>query len=318
MFSLRTHALICGGIFALTILIAILGNILEAAGIVLPERAQAPAQIVFFLLFLGIGFSAIPLMVKLVLAAQVRLGNADKPIIRTLIAHQNRIIWAMWIVCLAGLALAVPAAIEDGMFGDSAARELRALMLGRSQGTLVANVGMTPEDVAQHSSLKIGEGSKPNLLDQTQFGGGGVFDFEVAGTGMKFERCRYFFIVTRSREDRHIQSMSIGTSPDKVTRAELDAANAGLRKRLGADGWLTAHRDYVTEEQQQLHGGETRSEEGWIWQKDDTILHIMNRRMDDEAPGEDKATAGEWIQYVDLWERKSYPGYETYVFTPPQ
>lgn len=112
--------------------------------------------------------------------------------------------------------------------------------------------------------------------------------------------------------------MSIGTSPDKVTRAELDAANAELRKRLGADGWLTAHREYVTEEQQQLHGGETRSEDGWIWQMDDTILHIMNRRMDDEAPGEDKATAGEWIQYVDLSERKSYPDYEKCIFAPPQ
>lgn len=92
MFSLRTHALICGGIFAFTILIAVLGNILEAAGIVLPERAQAPAQIVFFVLFLAMGFSAIPLMVKLVLAGHVRMGNADKPIIRTLIAHENRII----------------------------------------------------------------------------------------------------------------------------------------------------------------------------------------------------------------------------------
>lgn len=98
----------------------------------------------------------------------------------------------MWIICFAGLVLAVPAAIEDGMFGDSAARQLRALMLGRSQGRLVANVGMTPEDVAQHSTLNIGEVSKPDLLDQTQFAGGGVFDFEIAGTGKKFGRCRFF------------------------------------------------------------------------------------------------------------------------------
>ena len=318
MFSLRTHALIFGGILALTILLAILGNVLQAAGVTAPQGFETPAKVVFFTLFLAIGFSAIPLMVKLVLAGQVRIGNADRPLIRTLIAHQGAIIWAMWAVILAGLALAVPAAIDDGFFGESAARQFRALMLGKTQGTLVANVGMTPEEMVRRSTLKIGDGAQPDLSNQTQFAAGGIFDFEIAGTGIRFSRCRYYFVVTRSREDRHIQSMSIGTSPGKVTRAEVEAANAELRNRLKADGWLTAHREYVTEEQRQLHGGETRSDEGWIWQKNDTILHIMNRRLNDEMPGEDKATAGEWIQYVDLWEKSGYPGLGDLIFAPPQ
>ncbi len=317
MFSLRTHALIFAGILAATILIAVAGDVLEGAGVALPERYQTPAEVTFFALVLAIGFSAIPLMVKLVLAVQAHIGNAEKPIIRIFMAHQNGIIWGMWILCLGGLLLAVPAVIEDGFFGESAARQFRALMIGGSQGTLVANVGMTPEEAAPRSSLKIGVGSKPDFLDQTQFVGNEVFDFEIAGTGIRFRRCRYYFIVTRSREDRHIEMISIGVSPEKVSRAELEVANGELRNRLKADGWLTAYREYATDEDRRLHGGQMRSEEGWVWQKNDTILHIMNRRMDEAVPGENEATAGQWIQYVDLWEKHGYPDYESYVFAPP-
>ena len=35
------------------------------------------------------------------------------------------------------------------------------------------------------------------------------------------------------------------------------------------------------------------------------------------ARGEDKAPAGEWIQCVDLWEKKGDPHIERYVFAPP-
>ena len=40
--------------------------------------------------------------------------------------------------------------------------------------------------------------------------------------------------------------------------------------------------------------------------------------MDDEKPGEDRATAGEWIQYIDLWPVKEYPYIERFVFQPPR
>src|SRR5262249_17601431 len=109
----------------------------------------------------------------------------------------------------------------------------------------------------------------------------------------------------------------IGTSHAKLARAALDKANAELQARLAADGWLTGHEEYRTEEDRQLHGGKTRGESGWLWLKGETALHIMSRRMDDPKPGEGAAIAGEWIQYVDLWERKDYPSIERFVFAPP-
>ena len=103
-----------------------------------------------------------------------------------------------------------------------------------------------------------------------------------------------------------------------MTRAQLDDANANLRARLKADNWETGHEVYRDAEDQQLHGGATRGPEGKLWLKGDTIVNIEERRMDDPQPGEDPATAGEWIQYVDLSTRAKYPYIERYVFAPPE
>jgi len=34
------------------------------------------------------------------------------------------------------------------------------------------------------------------------------------------------------------------------------------------------------------------------------------------VPGEDEKTAGKWIQFIELWARSDYSGFERYVFVP--
>jgi hypothetical protein len=50
--------------------------------------------------------------------------------------------------------------------------------------------------------------------------------------------------------------------------------------------------------------------------KNDIVLSIDTRRMDDAAPGEDTRTAGKWIQFIALWQRADYPSIERYAFAP--
>jgi hypothetical protein len=38
--------------------------------------------------------------------------------------------------------------------------------------------------------------------------------------------------------------------------------------------------------------------------------------MDEAQSNEDPATAGKWIQYIELWPADSYPGFERLVFPP--
>jgi hypothetical protein len=129
MLSLRAHALITGAIFALIVVLAGIGNSLISLGIVAaPQEPQAWAMAIFFLLFLALGYSAIPLLLKLFVAGQARIGNGNVAVIRATAAHQTAIVLAFWAVFTAGLALAVPAAIDDGMFGPGPQRALKAFL----------------------------------------------------------------------------------------------------------------------------------------------------------------------------------------------
>jgi hypothetical protein len=314
MFSLRTHVWIFLGLLAAVILLGVAGNLLAAAGFQpLLTDIQLLLQILFLGLVLALALAFVPVMVKLVIGFQLRAGNSDLALARSVAARQKALIWVLWTLMLAGLGAALPAMIRDGFFSAGAA-PAEAADLGPSQGTLVAAPGMTVADMLAQSSLKPEGGGRANM----PFAGGGVFDFHVAGTETVFHRCRYYFISTLTRDPSRIEALSIGTAPQKLIRADLAAANAALRRQLKAEGWLAGHEEYKTAENQQLHGGATRGPEGWVWVKNGTILDIETKRMNDPVAGEDSATAGEWIQFIELWPEATYPGREFLVFQPAQ
>jgi hypothetical protein len=123
MLSLRSHALITAGFFAGLLAVGWGGNLLDALGLFPHDPVvQIGALVLVLGLCAGLAFSAVPLMILTVLRFQVSIGNANRPIIRTMIAHQRTIVFVMWGLMAAGLLLAVPAAILDGAFD---ARELR-------------------------------------------------------------------------------------------------------------------------------------------------------------------------------------------------
>src|SRR3982074_1196280 len=112
MLSLRAHALISGGLFATLVVLGWAGTLLEALDLVPPGPGIRLASLVIFLgLSVALAFSAIPLMVQLVLGFQVRLGNANRPLIRSLIARQRVIVFILWSLIALGLLIAIPAAI---------------------------------------------------------------------------------------------------------------------------------------------------------------------------------------------------------------
>ncbi len=117
MLSFRTHVHHLRHILRRAVRHPILGNIVQAMGTAaLPRAAQLPFMIGYMLLFLAFGLSAIPVMVMTVLRNQARRGNDKVEPIAMLIRNQNRIIWAMWILILAGTAVALPTMIQSGFF----------------------------------------------------------------------------------------------------------------------------------------------------------------------------------------------------------
>jgi hypothetical protein len=315
--SVRTFAILCAASFLTLLAIGWGGSILQATGVIHDAGAfKIPILATMLGLTALFAISAVPVMVGLVLGFQRNVGNEDVPVIRSALKRQNLIVFVIWGLMAAGAAIAIPAAILSGGFDTMNPAPPAAPPLGPSEGTLVARPGMTFAEMARQSSLKIDIGARAPLTSAV--GSGGLFDFHIPGTGLYFKNCRYYFASPYSRDPSRIESLSIGTSPHTVSRAELDAANADLRARLAADGWLTGHEVYRSAEDRVLHSGALRGPEGRVWSKDDIVLDIETRRMDDPVPSENPDTAGKWIQFIGLWQREDYAGIERYVFAKPE
>ena len=331
MYRTRTHVKISGVLFLVLLITGWGGNALEAAGVIKhPQAMRVPMMIFFFGLFLAFAFSLVPTMVKLFVEGQGAIGNSSQGFVRFIATHESGVIWTVWGIWILGLSIALPAMIQGGFFSasdsspgaaattESDAEIAKEIAETPTQGVLVAAPGMSVAEMIRDSTLKIAHSPNAAVPTQTNYAGGAIFDFRIAGTVVVFPRCRYYFITTYTHDPSRIESINIGTAQAKMTKAALDSADTALRTRLAHDGWLTGHEVYRTEEDQVLHGGKTRGDEGALWLKDNTALDIERRRLDDPVAGEDPATAGDWIQFVELWERKNYPSIDRFEFAPPQ
>jgi len=173
---------------------------------------------------------------------------------------------------------------------------------GSTHSLLVAAPGMPVTEMLAHSTLRPeggGGGGVPYI-------GGGDFDVSVVGTGLTLTQCRYYFIATRGTAPMRIESLSIGLAPEKLSKTALDAADEGLRRELAKEGWLAGRKQT-----------DDKGKASRVWLKAGIILHMDARRLDAPVAGENPATAGTWIRFVDLVAEAGYPGVRFMVFEPP-
>ena len=124
MFSLRTHVLILVAFFASLLIIGWGGAILQGMGVIrAPAALRVPMLIVMGLLVLGLVFSAVPVMVMLVLGVQKHVGNENIAMIAAALRRQRTIIYVLWALLALGSLIAIPAAILDGAFRDAPATD---------------------------------------------------------------------------------------------------------------------------------------------------------------------------------------------------
>jgi len=75
------------------------------------------------LLVLGLVFSAVPVMVMLVLGAQKHIGNENVAVVAAALRRQRTIIYVLWGLLAVGSMIAIPAAIVGGAFRDAPATD---------------------------------------------------------------------------------------------------------------------------------------------------------------------------------------------------
>lgn len=72
--------------------------------------------VLWFAVFLLIAFSAVPLMIKLFVHLQIRIGNGEHRVIRWLAGHRWPMTFAFWGVFALGLLIALPTMLREGFF----------------------------------------------------------------------------------------------------------------------------------------------------------------------------------------------------------
>ena len=118
--STRFYAVVllsCLGIFILS---AVVNGILESSETfdlnAVDPKINMAMNIFYFVLFLGIGFSIVPLMVKLFIFMQVKIGNGEFFLVKFIREHEQGFVYSVWGIFIVGLMIALPSAIREGFF----------------------------------------------------------------------------------------------------------------------------------------------------------------------------------------------------------
>ncbi len=113
----KTFAIIFGSVWGIIILSSIIGNYLEANGVMTDpatgETLEFYGKILIFSLFFIQAFCLVPLVIRKFIAAQIKIGNGEHPMVKFLGKNETAVIWVVWLVWGLGIAMALPFIIAD-------------------------------------------------------------------------------------------------------------------------------------------------------------------------------------------------------------
>jgi hypothetical protein len=273
------------------------GAVLAGADAKVAERF---AYLFIFIFFCCFGFALIGLMLHAFTALQNGIGNGGAPFIRFLAQHETGITLAVWGFLGVGALIAAPFALYEAGW---------RLPL-RSRGVLVADIGMTMNEVKQRSTIPwrepthMGDGSYMIVEDMT-------FDYQISDSKVRFPLSRYFWLRTDAKEARLVD-INIGVNPEKLPLAEIEAFERAAHLQLHNDGWMPGHYVARSEETVRLWAGRHTSGDGRYWLKNGEVVSFERRRMDDEVRDEPPGS-GLFIVNLHFWRKSEH---EDLVFEP--
>jgi hypothetical protein len=107
--NIRIALAIFLGAFALAILGSVAGPFLDSDGslsaLTFGPLGLNAVKVISFSLFCLIGFSFIPLVIRLFISLQIRIGNGEFFLIKFFQKHEKALVYAAWIMMLFGFTL---------------------------------------------------------------------------------------------------------------------------------------------------------------------------------------------------------------------
>jgi hypothetical protein len=185
-------------------------------------------------------------------------------------------------------------------------QDLDKLLVGGSKGTLVAAPGMTFDEVKARSSLKLD--GLADLGDEKviALSDAAAFDFELAGTGIRFERCRYYALWNK-KPDPGISYILLQATKN-VSWAAIKKELLKTQEKLKADGWtpvtLEDGKNAAERLKDSLSEPAPAREIGFKWKKGDLALVFSARRFPQTITGENPDVGEPYNQELDIRKEK--------------
>ncbi len=116
----KLFLIICVSAFALIPLSDPIFNSLESKAVVtkitIDSRDVSLCTIFQFAMFLVMGFSIWPPVLRLFLFLQIKIGNAELPLVKFLQSNEKAFIYFVWCMLFIGLCIALPGSLKEGFF----------------------------------------------------------------------------------------------------------------------------------------------------------------------------------------------------------
>jgi hypothetical protein len=113
----KTYLILLGSSFAIMIVGAIVGNILESNGVLSQEkigpRGTAAITLAYLALFCVMAFAIVPLAVRLFIVMQVKIGNGEFILIKWFQAHEQAVVYGFWSMMFIGICIMYVLAKDD-------------------------------------------------------------------------------------------------------------------------------------------------------------------------------------------------------------
>jgi hypothetical protein len=111
--NIKLYLVIIASAFSVMIVGSILGGILGSRGYTSNPQLEKTVMIIYVVLFLVVGFAAVPILLRVFTTMQTRIGNGDLPPVRWIRKNEFLISCCVWGFFLLGLIIALPAAFKD-------------------------------------------------------------------------------------------------------------------------------------------------------------------------------------------------------------
>jgi TonB family protein len=177
-----------------------------------------------------------------------------------------------------------------------------------SDGKLVANVGMPLEEVQKNSTLRLAEpNGQADSSGATAISAENVdFDFELAGTGLKFEWSRSYML--QLDENRNVSKISIEVAQRNETWRELRLNMLDIAEWLDVKGWRSISDDDGRSSVAYLNAAFEQSapREGSVgefrWMNEDKglVLTLSAVRETAAGEGEDPSVAAQFVHFITV------------------